>query len=47
MTDEQRRKKLDELMAKQASGKVATTPKSAWRRDIDRARKKAPKTPKK
>lgn len=43
MTDEQRRKKLDELMAKRASGKVATPQKSAWRRDIERSRKKAAK----
>lgn len=41
MTEEQRRKKLDELVAKRAAGKLATPQKSAWRRDIDRSRKKA------
>lgn len=43
MSDEKRLKKLDELMAKRAAGKAVSPPKSAWRRDIERARKKTAK----
>jgi len=47
VTDEQRKKKLDALVAKRASGKLPTPQKSAWRRDIERQRKKNAKPPRK
>jgi hypothetical protein len=47
VTEEQRKKKLDALIAKRASGKLPTPQKSAWRHDIERQRKKNAKSAKK